>query len=355
VRPVLALAACFGAVVLARPALAQQTYPADMVITVPEVEVRSGPSSKYYPTSKLVQNDVVRVLRESPTQKGWLAIEPPRGSFSWIKADAVVPTGPSMAVVKEETTARPGSSLTNDPPNVEQVSVKAGSLVIILDKPNQAAGGTWLPIQPPPSEVRYIPNDAVKLQQFAKATPPTSGTSLASNPLIAQADQALSLGQTDRARKLYKDAADQTTDQSQKIYCLNRLNSLHASGWSAAQPGPPTNAGRVVGQTASLVRPAAAAKSLYDTGNTWTPGGLNYPSQWSVWGILQPTAFARDGKPMYVLTNKQGQPLLYATIPSGRTLRDYVGKTVSLYGPISYRSDEYMRTHYMTVSHVALP
>ena len=60
----------------------------EMVIVIPEVEVRSGPTLEYYPTSKLYYGSKVIVLRESK-QPGWLAIKPPPGSFSWINAKFV--------------------------------------------------------------------------------------------------------------------------------------------------------------------------------------------------------------------------------------------------------------------------
>src|SRR5262245_39036368 len=51
-------------------------------ITIPEVEVRSGPSLKYYATSRLRQGAPVRVVA---VQGEWLAIEPPApDSFDWI-------------------------------------------------------------------------------------------------------------------------------------------------------------------------------------------------------------------------------------------------------------------------------
>src|SRR5207253_6389516 len=58
-----------------------QTFPAEMTVTVSEVEVRSGPTKEYYPTGKLRYGDRVLVIRESKDQPGWLAIRPPHGSF----------------------------------------------------------------------------------------------------------------------------------------------------------------------------------------------------------------------------------------------------------------------------------
>ena len=61
----------------------------DAVILLPSAEVRSGPSDKFYPTSKLLKGDHVTVLREAKDAQGWLEIKPPTGSFSWIKAKYV--------------------------------------------------------------------------------------------------------------------------------------------------------------------------------------------------------------------------------------------------------------------------
>src|SRR4051812_13562211 len=71
------------------PPAPSMNYPAEMSISVPEVEVRSGPSSKLYPTGKLRQGERVIVVRESRVQAGWLEIQPPPGSFSWVKAKSI--------------------------------------------------------------------------------------------------------------------------------------------------------------------------------------------------------------------------------------------------------------------------
>jgi hypothetical protein len=77
------------------------------------------------------------------------------------------------------------------------------------------------------------------------------------------------------------------------------------------------------------------------------------PSQWSVYGQLRRTAFQKDGQPMYVLENKQGQALLYITTLPGFTLSPYVGKTLSIYGSIN-RSDDYKSRFYMTATSVSV-
>ncbi|MBI3411523.1 MAG: hypothetical protein HY040_24610 [Planctomycetes bacterium] len=336
---------------------AAQSFPAEMTITATEIEVRCGPTKEYYATSKLRYGERVLVLRESKDQPGWLAIRPPHGSFSWINAHFVkqaagdahtgyVETEGSVAVP-----VRPGSSLTNRAPDVESVKVQPGTLVTILDRPVTSDGVIWLPIAPPPTEVRFIPADAVRPQQFANNNQNFNGpqaANVAGNPLIVQADQAFQAGNIDKAKQLYKEAAEHTEDINQKIYCYNRLSSLQ-NPWNPSQsPGNPNQVAQgatpvqTIGQTTSFSRTPA-------------PQVINYPPQWSNYGVLRRAAFEKDGQPMYVLESGKGQVLMYVTSPAGTSLRDYVGRTVALYGSITYRSDDAIRTHFITATHVALP
>ena len=74
--------------------------------------------------------------------------------------------------------------------------------------------------------------------------------------------------------------------------------------------------------------------------------------------VRDPCPFGYDAGASHNLgsqLHRQGQRLLYVNCQPGMTLRDYVGRTVALYGPISYRSDDYLRAHLLTATHVAVP
>ncbi|MCI0641930.1 MAG: hypothetical protein L0Y70_22870 [Gemmataceae bacterium] len=329
--------------------LAQPTYPAEMTITVPEVEARSGPTTMYYATSKLHQGERVLVLRVSQKEPGWLAIRPPQGSFSWIEAKHVkqVPGNSRIGYVETEgnipVPVRPGSSLDKRPPNMESVKIPSGSIVVIVDSAQRGEDGTtWLPIQPPPTEERYIPAEAVQARALAANPQHFAPAQYSANPLIAKADQALQAGQVEQALQLYRDAAERTSSIQEKAHCYNRLASLTKSTWSPGHPqlAQGSTGVKTIGQTASL---------------TSQPQTLTYTPRWSQYGILRRAAFPQDGQPVFVLENRQGGVLLYAVCPPGTSLSDYVGRTVALYGPLTYRSDAYVRTHIMTVSHIAAP
>jgi len=332
----------------------QGNYPAEMTIVQPEVEVRGGPTKQHYATSKLHQGERVIVIKQSKEQPGWLAIKPPPGSFSWIKGKNVKQFDDHYGVVLGESNATvpvmPGSSIVQQTPNVESVQVPAGSQVVILDKPFNHEGEVWLPIQPPPTEVRFIPAEAVSPPPVARAVTPAGGfptTVGGDNNLISQADQAYRIGNIEIARQLYRQAADKATDPTQRAYALNRLATMQqpASGGPAWQPGYTPQNGQLTNQTSKY----AGAQP------TTAPMTMTQPAQWSGWGWLRRASFDKDGHPAYVLESRQGQPPIYVTTDPGMTLQDYVGKWICLYGPIVFHSEDNPRVPFMVASRVALP
>jgi hypothetical protein len=115
-----------------------------------------------------------------------------------------------------------------------------------------------------------------------------------------------------------------------------------------------------------MAAPAPGNPAQTAQGTAWPPAqpasfsptppvspNVTYPAQWSQVGVLRKAAFYTNGQPTYVLEDRKGSPLMYATCPPGLTLRDFEGRTVALYGSITYRSDDYLRTHIMVASHVA--
>jgi hypothetical protein len=282
-----------------------QSYPVEMIITSTEVDVRSGPTKEYLPTSKLHYGDHVWVQYESK-EPGYLAITPPRGSFSWINAKQVKQIDLQSGYVDVEAGAivRPGSVGSTKVPNVESVKIPQGAQITILGAAVASDGNNWLPIQSWHSEVRYIPGEAVQTRQFAgavKQSPAIPGqlTSLQSPPSTSQAPG-------------------------------HPAQMTQSASWSP------------VGQTASFSQANNAPRKLI------------YPPTWSQVGILRRALADKDGQPTYVLEDARGRVLLYATCQPGMTLRDYVGRTVALYGSINYLADDYLRTHFMTASHVAV-
>ena len=78
-------------------------FPYDAIVDANDVEVRSGPSEHYYPTSRLSRGSRVRVHREDPG--GWYMIAPPDHSFSLIAARHVRTIAPDRGDLIEDLVA----------------------------------------------------------------------------------------------------------------------------------------------------------------------------------------------------------------------------------------------------------
>jgi hypothetical protein len=289
-----------------------QSYPLKTTIVVPRVDVRSGPTNEFYVTGELRQGDAVTVIREVKGQPGWLEIKPPRGSFTWISAKHATLTDPYEAVVigDNPTVAVEvlvGSEVFDAKPTVQaKPGFLPGCILMIAGRPKTVDGETWLPVQPHLQEVRYIPANAINL--------PTT------TPVVPSASWA--------------------------------MGSKAGSSPSTTVPGYPNDNKPVAGNSTSFS--PSPAPSITPPPSP-APPPTTYPKQWSEYGTLQTTTFTRDGQPMYVLLNAQGRTLLYVTSQAGTSLKGYIGRTVSLYGPLVYRPDEFVKTPYMVASHVAMP
>src|SRR6266851_7569350 len=134
-------------------------------IKVQEAEVRSGHGTgpNFYATNKLRYGETVEVTKT--LDDGWLEIMPPRQSFSWINARMLEQVGTNVWMVKGDK-GQPvevfyGSSVHEAKPDVRSTSVPAGSQVVSIAKAKAADDGLWLPIEPPPTERRYILAEAL--------------------------------------------------------------------------------------------------------------------------------------------------------------------------------------------------
>ncbi len=132
-------------------------FPYDAEIVAAEAYVRSGPGKKYYPTSILKRKDRVVVRRHDPG--GWYMIDPPAGSFSWVRADYIEKNGNVGTVTETNVVARVGSAVNPDSKEVEQIRLSQGDEVQILGEKTFNIDGKSIPfykIYPPRFEYRWI-------------------------------------------------------------------------------------------------------------------------------------------------------------------------------------------------------
>lgn len=315
---------CLGNVIQA------QTAPAASLatITVPEVEVRSGPSPEFYPTMKLRQGTPVKIVGEA---KGdYLPIEPPKGSFSWICDRFILRNAGGTATVKENAEIRAGSSLppADREPNAKTADLIPATLVIILRDPDGKIsrpmdakdGSRWWPIAPQiGKEVRYIPKDAVNVQQAVQNVTPPPDAGKPKDPTLLQAEQAEREGKTADAIKLYEQVANNpATPPDLRTLCQNRIQALRNGRMVSAPPGYTTG------------KPVTAVPA---SRTTVVPGIQRYP------GRLRRAGFFIDGVQAYVLEDSQGRVQMYLTPQPGMDLVPFCNRNVILHGAPGYRGE----------------
>ncbi len=134
-------------------------------VVADSVEVFEEPDFTGYVTGRIRRGQRVVVRREGP--EGWLAIDPPKGSFSWIERQAVEELGEDRARVKVRAAAvRPGSDQARLPGG-RWVPVRQGTIVHLLDRPPlilrlQGPGNrSWYAIEPVAGEVRYVRTEGI--------------------------------------------------------------------------------------------------------------------------------------------------------------------------------------------------
>ena len=164
-------------VLLASGRLVAEDRPPDVrTIVAPQARVWCGPSTSdgLYPTNELRQGDHVQVMQE--LESGWLAIRPPAGSFSWINERFVqqkFPNYPTTYVVTYTDHPVPvliGSSKKTDRPSKIGVKLERGAQVRLMGRPMKDEEGTWLPIDTPEGELRYIRKEDVSKSSVVVAS-----------------------------------------------------------------------------------------------------------------------------------------------------------------------------------------
>lgn len=139
---------------------AVETAPIQAIVGVEGATVRCGPGREYYQTGRLASGTRVEIWRHD--SDGWLAIRPPGGSFSLVKAaDLELIPGTDMAqVTRNEAVAWVGSDLPITSLKW-QVRLDPGERVIVLGRLRRAliegqSEHDVYRIAPPSGEFRWV-------------------------------------------------------------------------------------------------------------------------------------------------------------------------------------------------------
>jgi uncharacterized protein YraI len=127
-------------------------FPYVAYVNSADVYVRSGPGRDYYPTDKLAKGEQVEVYRHDPG--GWLAIRPPRDSYSWVSSRHIdLEEGDVGTANNDRVVVRVGSAFS-DVRDVIQVRLDRDEKVQLLEEPR--SDSPWCKISPPAGEFRWV-------------------------------------------------------------------------------------------------------------------------------------------------------------------------------------------------------
>ena len=350
--------------VLAGLSLAADEPPDVRTVVAAKARVWCGPSQSdgLYPTNELRAGDRVQVIEELPS--GWLAIRPPPGSFSWINNRFVKNIAPKYAnyVVTHEDYPVPvliGSSIKTERPSKIGVKLPRGAQVRVIGRAMNDEEGTWLPIEPPEKEVRYIRQEDVTKPGAPTRTTAASSGSAAATPAVPipppdgdalwrDAEKAERTGRLADAIRLYRLAGEanlsvnpaRADEAYRRAQWLQQANSStnppsgsyfypDRQGNAAPVPGNPvgTNAVHLIGTTppgpanGQLVSSQAVSSVQYATG--W----LGVPHR------------HLGTEHCYLLTSAAGTPLMYVVAGPGVDLMNLSHRQVELWGVKTYRGE----------------
>jgi len=318
----------------------------------------------------------------------WLALQPPRGCVSWIGhlflefPDNTPNAGfPKNAVVRSdgEVKLAVGKAGVAKPLDVRKTAVPDGTIVLVIGPAvrSESDRTTWYPIVPPEDDFRYVPKSAVQYSTTApasfvvKSPAPTSATPMPvpaaiagpvpiaakagwpNHPLWLQAEQAETVGDFDRAEKLYFDLAKLMNapggDGELANQCYSRVHAIRERRRSGKQSmGNKADGTGEIRKTVSnearddngkiraaqwnqsshepefIARPASAEART-------TASESSSKEKWTGSGFLRLAGFKVGGKQAYALEDSRGRLMVYA-LPGAADLDKHRNKTVDLFG-----------------------
>jgi len=325
-------------------------------VTADVLDVYDAPGAAAMRTGRLARGSRVRVRGE---EGDWLAIEPPKGSFSWIEETAIQETDDGRARVRvDRATVRPGSpgARLPGPPGVE---LGRGQAVVLLDRRpltirQGARARTWRAIAAPKAESRYVRADGVDRGEPPLAAEPLSPRlRLAaratvdpelSAPPAPSAELATALeGIEDRHRRAVRGPLES--------WQLGPVRDAYRE-LLRRQSGPAARAAvqARLDQVDRQLRLAAEARSFLavvdlsrrrDTQLAEIPAGDESSSRpkretYDARGLLQPSSREAGGQRLFALIGADGATIAYLDIPPGLDPTPLVGHRVGVRGAIHF-------------------
>ena len=368
-------------VLAALPATAfAQNGPYLAVVADAEVRMRAGESDRFPDAGTLYRG--TRVFVDHEESGGWLAIQAPPGSVSWVQMtflefDARKPL-PENAMVTDEVTLVAGRVGFAQPlMEVRRTKVPAGTVLTVIGEKAVQDGKTYYPVAPPYGDFRYIPKSSVQSERAANTsfsvrttdtsnpagavpaaatgTPgiaapaggfPTAPTGTArlsptvNNPLWAQAETAEREGRSSDAERLYFELArvmnEPGGERDVADLCYTRIHKLREKPRTGVAASlPPAREDRT-----TLAPPSREAVTLPPAAKDTRPA-TTVPAaergEWSKSAVLVKANIAIDGQQTYALETSPGNVLAYVIGASGLELERYKNRRIVVFGTTANR------------------
>ncbi len=345
-----------------------------------DTPMRGAPRADALDAGSLVKGTTVIVHHE---EGDWLALQPPRGSVSWIGhlflefPDRTPNAGfPKNAVVRSdgEVKLAVGKAGLAKPLDVRKSSVPDGTIVLVIGPSvkGDADRTQWYPIVSPEDDFRYVLKSAVQIggsaapgfvvnspaatshtpmpvpAAIAGPTPVATKAAWPNHPLWLQAEQAESSGDLDRAEKLYFELARLMNapggDGELANQCYSRVHAIRERRRGGSRDSSfrsaPVEEKKAIQPAKWEATEAESTPRVAPTRTTAAtpPSPTADGAKWTGSGFLRIAGFKLDGQQAYALEDSRGR-LMYYALAGTSDLDRYRNKTVDLYGTMTAPKD----------------
>jgi hypothetical protein len=367
-----------GAVIacLAGPGPVPPVSPADLPakgeVVAAVLDVFDEPDDRAVASRRLQRGD--RVTVRDSDRPGWLAIDPPPGSFCWIDESAV---GAADALGRARVTAdgalvRSGHPLARMPGEPWR-ELARGTVVQLLKYAPLAPGQgpqrrTWRAIVPPQGDVRHVHASGIQIREEPRpdgASPPAEiRTGYAPPGPQPQAQRPVSPDITDaiaRIKSLHRAALRAPVEQWRLDDVRERYEALLKNVTdSAAGSVIRARLDEVARQQAiardareietllarSRRRDATVALDQRRVADAQKPQARAY----DVEGLIQPSSRKIEGRKVFALIGRDGATQAYLDIPPGIDVKGLMTRRVGVRGSVNY--DAALRARIIAVREV---
>jgi hypothetical protein len=338
----------------------------DAVVTAKEIVVYAAPGDTAPDTGTLPHGTKVLVHHEEPG--GWLAVQPPNGSISWVNhrfldfGDAGLTKLPATATVRGGEAGieiEAGSFTKAAPLGVRRTKLAPDTVVTVMGPRTAwaADGSFWYPIWSPHDDYRYVKRDGVQVAMTDRMVTQTAGhlpppaapiverlplgssddstntfkpsrpADWPTHPLWREAEAADKSGDWDRAERLYFQLAGEMNkpggDAELANLSYSRIHSIRERR-RAGKGGEKV----AVKSTAPVVDPAVQPASARTVSSSSQPKDVK--DAWYGPGTLYVAVSKYQNQAVYALESEPGRVVAYCLPAAGFDPQPYVRRRVML-------------------------